>query len=786
MSAYSIKKPIIIILIVINICYFNGKVSFGEETEKNNILILNSYHKGYVWTDNTIKGIENILKNDANAIHIEYMDTKTIKDEKHLNNLYELFKHKFNSHKFDVIIANDNDAYNFLKKYHKDLFNNTPIICSGLNSFDDFITNKENGFTGIAETIDIKKTLDISFKLHKDVKNVVVTADDSLASEMTIEIIKKVMPLYGTNKKFYFSKNDLIEGQKKYLSKIPENSMILQIGTYKDKFGEYISVGQGNKIISETAKVPIYSCWEMNLGNGVIGGMMISGYVQGERVAQMALQILNGKNIKEVSFIKENQNTYIFDYNLMKKYNIETSDLPLGSSIKNKPSSFIKISKELVYLGITLVAIILMLINLLLFRNILKLREAKKESVKEKKILQSILDSTKDGILVVDKNERTIHHNNKFGSIWCISEEVLARNNNKEIINYAKNQLMDPNKFVENIKEKTNTTKSKIEYINFKDGRVFELVVQPLIIESKASGTVWNFRDITERIQIDQLMKEVEIKENLLEEAKEYEKIKDQFFSTISHELKTPLNIILGVVQLIDKTFCQQELCVSHEKLKRYMGMSKQNCFRLVKLINNLIDITKFDSGFMHMQLKNYNIVSLIEDITLSIAEYIESKGIQLIFDTEIEEKIIFCDAEKLERVMLNLLSNAVKFTDGGGTIMVNIYDKEESILISVKDTGIGVPSEMKEKIFDRFTQVDSTLRRRAEGSGIGLSLVKAIVELHNGRINVESNLGLGSEFVIELPVVLADVESYVQEEVAASIQSNIERISIEFSDIYS
>ena len=297
---------------------------------------------------------------------------------------------------------------------------------------------------------------------------------------------------------------------------------------------------------------------------------------------------------------------------------------------------------------------------------------------------------------------------------------------------------------------------------------------------------VWNFRDITEKIQIDKLQKEVKIKENLLEEAKEYENIKDQFFSTISHELKTPLNIILGVVQLIDKTFCEQKFCVNHERLKKYMNISKQNCFRLVKLINNLIDITKFDSGFMNMEFKNYNIVSVIENITLSIAEYVESKGIQLIFDTEIEEKIVSCDAEKLERVMLNLLSNAIKFTECGGTIMVNIYDKEESILISVKDTGIGIPTDMKEKIFDRFTQVDSTLRRKAEGSGIGLSLVKAIVELHNGTINLESNIGSGSEFIIELPVLLEDEQSYVQEEVAESIQSNVERISIEFSDIYS
>lgn len=786
MKAHSIKKPIILILIVINIFYMNVKVSFAEETKKKHILILNSYHIGYTWTDNTVKGIMSVLKNDNNIIRIEYMDTKIIKDEKHLSNLYELYKHKFNNQQFDAIIASDNDAYNFLKEYHEDLFKGIPIICCGLNSYDDFITNKENEFTGIAETIDIKATLEVCFKLHKNIENVVVTADDSLASDITIEIVKSVMQLYDGDKKFYFFQNDSIEEQKNYLSKIPKNCMVLQVGLYKDKFGENIAVEQGNKIISETVNVPIYSCWEMNLGNGVIGGMMVSSYDQGKTVAKMALEILNGKDIKEIPFITQSPNRYVFDYDLLKKYNIKASDLPVGSTIRNIPSFHLRIPKGLLYVLLIFICGLLILINFFLFKNILKLKKAKKENIKEKKILQAILDSTCDGILVVNKDGRKIHHNDKFGNMWGLSDEILARNDNKEMVDYAKSQLINPIEFEKSIKEKPNSVKSEIEFINFKDGKVFEFLVQPLIIEGKPSGMVWNFRDITEKIQIDKLHKEVEIKETLLVEAKEYERIKDQFFSTISHELKTPLNIILGVVQLIDKTFCEEKFCANHEKLKKYMNMSRQNCFRLLKLINNLIDITKLDSGFMHMELKNYNIVSVIENITLSIAEYIESKGIELIFDTEIEEKIISCDAEKLERVMLNLLSNAIKFTGCGGTIMVNIYDKDKSIIISVKDTGIGVPPDMKEKIFDRFTQVDSSFRRKAEGSGIGLSLVKAIVELHNGTINLESSIGSGSEFIIELPVKLVDVESNVQEEIASSIQSNVEKINIEFSDIYS
>ena len=214
--------------------------------------------------------------------------------------------------------------------------------------------------------------------------------------------------------------------------------------------------------------------------------------------------------------------------------------------------------------------------------------------------------------------------------------------------------------------------------------------------------------------------------------------------------------------------------------------MMKQNCYRLLRLINNLIDINKMDAGFMNMEFKNRNIIKVVEDITVSVAEYAKSYEIELVFDTEIEEKIVACDADKLERVMLNLLSNALKFTDKGGQIYINIFCHEDYIKISVKDTGIGIPAEMKDEIFDRFRQVDSSLRRKREGSGIGLSLVKLLVEAHGGEISVQSELGIGTEFIIKIPVTVMEGETTIFKEAADIENSHVERINIEFSDIYS
>ncbi|MPM79767.1 Sensor protein kinase WalK [bioreactor metagenome] len=218
----------------------------------------------------------------------------------------------------------------------------------------------------------------------------------------------------------------------------------------------------------------------------------------------------------------------------------------------------------------------------------------------------------------------------------------------------------------------------------------------------------------------------------------------------------------------------------------KYIKMMKQNCYRLLRLINNLIDITKIDNDYFNIDESNHDIINLIENITLSVADYIENKGISITFDTDVEEKVIAYDPEKIERIMLNLLSNAVKFTPKDGNILVKIEDNTSDICIRVKDTGRGIPDNKLNSIFERFVQVDKSLTRNHEGSGIGLSLVKSLVELHGGRISVTSKEGQGTEFIIHIPCKLVESQDYVKKDFDDPIYKDcIEKINIEFSDIY-
>lgn len=270
----------------------------------------------------------------------------------------------------------------------------------------------------------------------------------------------------------------------------------------------------------------------------------------------------------------------------------------------------------------------------------------------------------------------------------------------------------------------------------------------------------------------------------LLEETVQYDKLKTEFIANMSHELRTPLNIIFSTAQLFDVVVTKGEE-LNNDKISIYINSMKQNCYRLMRLVNNLIDMTKIDSGFMKLDLKNQNIVQITEDIVQSTADYVQSMSRTIVFDTDQEEKVMAFDSEKLERILLNLISNATKFTNPGDKININLHDKGDRIIISVKDTGIGIPEEKLPQLFERFKQIDPLLNRSHEGSGIGLTIVKALVELHDGTLEVKSTYKEGTEFIISLPATVIPEEQETEANQEHSKEQYVQKINIEFSDIY-
>ena len=228
------------------------------------------------------------------------------------------------------------------------------------------------------------------------------------------------------------------------------------------------------------------------------------------------------------------------------------------------------------------------------------------------------------------------------------------------------------------------------------------------------------------------------------------ERNKNSYFINLSHELRTPLNVMSSTNQLL-KGLSKNSI-IDGEKLNYYVDISQRNCKRLLNLINNILDSSKLQNDMYQITLKEIDIVYLVEETALTLKDYITSKGIDLIIDPQIEEKMINCDPYELERCIINLVSNAAKFTPEGGSITVDIEDLDDKVKISVIDTGTGIDKKFHKSIFDRFSQVEDSEPVKS-GSGLGLTITSQIIKLHKGKIYVESELGKGSTFVIILPV---------------------------------
>lgn len=415
----------------------------------------------------------------------------------------------------------------------------------------------------------------------------------------------------------------------------------------------------------------------------------------------------------------------------------------------------------------------------LLIENATLLRNIQHEFLQRKKIekeLEAFLSTAVDLIAVIDTNTNRFI---KVGDGW---NRVVGWSKAELLSGMCWIDLLHPED-LEIIKERRKN-KTEIKYMRGYRTRY-------LCKSGEYKYLEWNYKkmeeediaictakDITDK-------KEFKERQRALEEAISLENLRCEFFANISHELRTPLNIILSTIQLLDNAEQSGYIVNNGEfRLNKYIHGMKQNAYRLLKLINNLIDITRIDAGYYKINLDNYNIVTLVEDITNSVVQYMEDRGKELIFDTEVEEEWIACDPDLIERIILNLLSNSIKYGKDKGHVYVNIYLEEKYIVIQVKDDGIGIPEEKRVLIFERFMQVDNGLTKKREGSGIGLSLVKSLVEMHEGSISVESEVDRGSTFIIKLP--RKTVASSREEHIATkSTNTSVERYIVEFSDIY-
>lgn len=404
----------------------------------------------------------------------------------------------------------------------------------------------------------------------------------------------------------------------------------------------------------------------------------------------------------------------------------------------------------------------------------------KNKSIREsEKVLTDVLNSITDIIVAIDDVGNIIHMNK--AAVDTIGQlDFKGKNiNYYDLINDSYNRDIILNAVNEKVTYSITGTNGEIKLESF--------VSKVNNLNLRKVGKMIISRDLGQKESYDNLLLEYD-------NFKEYEKRKSNFLINLSHEFKTPINVIFSAMQLLEVADLnnEKELVNTYNKYKKSI---KLNCLRMSRIVTNMIDTLRFESEDMEMQFSNVNIVELIEEVVLYIAKYSVNKNINIIFDTEFEDMIIRCDTNKIVRVITNLLSNAIKFSKENSDVYVNIKreealvecgenlsEKKETLIIEIRDTGIGISSDMREAIFKPFSQIDTSLNRKNEGCGMGLSISKRLIELHGGNISIESDVGQGSKFNIIMPISNLTV---FNGESVEQYSIDFKEIDTEISDIY-
>lgn len=389
------KRFVLIILFILLITWIYPAALSSKE--QYNILILNSYHPEYEWSKELNDGIEKVFLPQANKIffHYEYMDAKRHPRSDYIEGpLYQSLSYKFRKKTYDVIIVCDNDAFSFALRHKKELFPTTPVVFCGVNNFSDEQIAGHKDITGVVEDISVKETLNIIPMMQKSLSRIIVLGSQAdSTSKNTNLVLKSVIGNSEWRKTFEFIDLPLDEILLK-LRKLDSTSAVIFKGAILDRSGHVIDLVGALKMMRKECPVPIYSFWKFYLGNGIVGGKLVSAYGQGEAAAGIALRIISGEPAHSIPVNKNSPNLWMFDYNELKRFNMDLSILPEGSIVINKPFSFYDHNKKLVWATIAIFTFQIIIIAFLVL-NILskrKTEEALKNAFQKRKELEFIVN----------------------------------------------------------------------------------------------------------------------------------------------------------------------------------------------------------------------------------------------------------------------------------------------------------------------------------------------------------------------------------------------------------
>jgi signal transduction histidine kinase/CheY-like chemotaxis protein len=389
------RFPILLTLILSAILPLMAKGAFSAPatavadtaSRMRHVLLINSYHKGFQWTDNVVRGIESVITARSDIeLYTEYMDARRITKKSLFQHLYAYYASKFSQTKFDLIIASDNDALNFLVRYRDALFPRIPVVFCAIANFSVDMLEGKLLFTGVAEEFDVKATVDTALKLHPDAKELVAVVNDTPGGLARRQLFLDAAATAGKALQATVVTDPVLSEFEHSLKDKQRDTIVIHLGLFRDSADSTIPVEESTRRLA-LHNVPMYGIRDYYLPHGVIGGMMVSGFHQGEKAAQMALKVLDGTPVAELPLAGKDTNRYMFDYTQLLRFNLDPSLLPAGSILINRPVTVRSEPSSKVWpavAGYALLMLVIILLAVIIVRQKWAMKRAARAAVGEK------------------------------------------------------------------------------------------------------------------------------------------------------------------------------------------------------------------------------------------------------------------------------------------------------------------------------------------------------------------------------------------------------------------
>jgi PAS domain S-box-containing protein len=723
--------------LLFSILFFN--TLFANSSKE--VLLLHSYQKGYIWTDDISKTIENnFSKHKDIELTTVFMDTKRIDDSSYLNSLAKLYKQQFEGRVFDLVIVSDNTAFDFIIKYHDYLFKDIPVLFCGINNFDKSLLDEnsmKNYMSGVAEEVDLEKNFELISKLHPNLKNLLIINDTSITGYAIKRDLRPIIEKY--KKKFNIEYTDNLEInslKQKVTGLNKENSVILFVLLFKDTTGKYFTYKQSFAQIKEVSPVPIYGLWDFYLNNGIIGGLLTSAVSQGEAVSKMALKVLEGEKISNIPVLEKSPNVYMFDYNELKKFNIDISKYVNNPIIINEPASIYKEHTKFFILSIIII-LTLSIVVIILRANIQRREKVELELSNRLEFDKVLLDTIPNPIYYKNIDGKFLGCNTSFSNLVNSTRDEIIGKTAFDFFPYkvaSKNTQID-----QELLQTFSTSTSEFTFYTTAN-EMKHIILNKAVyknIDGTVGGIVCIMDDITERVQQKQFL----IQQSKLAEM-------GDMIAAIAHQWNEPLVELSALVQDIQTSYLLNEL--KDIEVKDFVNDSMVQIKYMSKTLSDFRNFLKPST-----KKKLFSISKALNEINEIIGKQVFYSNIEMHFNykNENEELLIYGYENEFKQVLLNLINNAknkiveknVDFTKKA-QININIKKCSNFNTIEIIDDGGRIDDKIINSIFDPY------FTTKEDGTGIGLYMAKVIIEdKMRGTINVKND-GNNVVFTIKLP----------------------------------